>query len=47
MKKAVAFLRVGPTSKVLTESMDVTHNVPSFLRIIIGGKQFAYPGFNG
>lgn len=27
--------------------MDVTHPVINYLKFVLGGKQFEYPGFNG
>lgn len=47
VKKATAFLKIGPSGKVQSQSMEVTHTVPTYLNLIMGGKQFNYPGFNG
>ena len=41
LKKAVGHVKVG-TSKLESFSIPATHNSPTFLRMIIGGKHVYY-----
>lgn len=47
LKKAVGLAKFGASGKVAQVTMDVTHDIPTYLRLVVGGKQFSYPGFNG
>ncbi|CAD8123997.1 unnamed protein product [Paramecium sonneborni] len=47
LKKSVALLKFGASGKVQQITLDVTHDIPTYLRLVVGGKQFSYPGFNG
>lgn len=46
-RRAVGFAQYGPAATPVRIQSDVTHPDHSQLKFVLGGKQFAYPGFNG
>lgn len=47
-KKAVGFVAAyGEGNKIYRTEIACNHMPPQYLKLIFGGKQFEYPGFNG
>jgi hypothetical protein len=46
-KRSVGFIQYGAGQAPGRIQHDVTHPTIQYLKFILAGKQFAYPGFNG